>query len=98
MTETYTINVTKVEKIMTSQTVCVIYRRVALCAVKVPVRPPFPCNNHTTDGETSKVDNFIAYEIAYAVVEIGIAGSRSLHCGSCFAFMAFRLSNWHASM
>ena len=84
---------------MTSQTVCVNYRRVALCAVKVPVMPhPFPCNNHSTDGETSKVDNFIAYEIAYAVVEIGIAGSCSLHCGSCFAFMAFLLSNWHASV
>jgi len=60
--------------------------------------PPSPFHTHTADGETSKVDNFMEYEIAYAVVEIGIASSCSVQCGSCFAFMAFRLSNWHASM
>jgi hypothetical protein len=75
-----------------------IYRRVAMCAMKVPVMPPPRFNNHTRDGETSKVDNFMAYEIACAGIETGIAGSRSVQCGSCFAFMAFRLSNWHVAM
>jgi len=89
VTETCTINVTKVKTLWRHKPFVLF---IALCAVKVPgMPPPASFNNHATDGETSKVDNFIVYEIAYAVVEIGIACSCSVQCGPCFAFMAFHL-------
>jgi len=33
-----------------------LFIAVLLCALTVPVMPLFPFNNHTTEGETSKVD------------------------------------------
>jgi hypothetical protein len=72
-----------------------------MCCESTSYAPPltlYSFNNYTRDGETSKVDNFMAYEIACAAVETCIAGSRSVQCGSCFGFMAVHVSNWHVAM